>query len=138
MVAIAPRLAKAHWRRPISRTAELFTAVGLFNLLLFIPLLWVLPDLGDGRRSLWFFGDVRTMPAHMPHIMATVALVSLVITGVALLWVSSLPDLATLRDSSIGRGVSECSPGWLMGGMARRVNGICCTTALEFWAPSTS
>ena len=102
MVAIAPRMAKGHWRRPISRAAELFTVVGLFNLLLFIPLLWVLPGLDDGRRSLWFFGDVE-VPALMPHIMSTLALVSLVACGVALLWVSSLPDLAAIRDSSTGR-----------------------------------
>ena len=55
MVSIATRLAKGHWRRPISRAAELWTLVGLFNLLLFIPLLWVLPSLEDERRTLWFF-----------------------------------------------------------------------------------
>ena len=103
MVAIATRLAKAHWRRPISRSAELFTVVGLFNLLLFIPLLWVLPDLSDGRRSLWFFGAVDGVPAYSPHIWATLALAFLVLCGVALLWVSSLPDLAAIRDSSSGR-----------------------------------
>ena len=102
MVAIAPRLAKAHWRRPISRAAELFTVVGLFNILLFIPLLWALPGLDNGRRSLWFYGDLE-MPVYMPHIMSTLALLILVICGVALLWVSSLPDLAAIRDSSIGR-----------------------------------
>ena len=101
MVAIAPRMAKAHWRRPISRSAELFTLVGLLNLLLFIPLLWVLPGLDDGRRSLWFFGQ-GDVPAYSPHIWATLALVSLVVCGVALLWVSSLPDLAAIRDSSTG------------------------------------
>ena len=103
MVAIAPRLAKAHWRRPISRSAELFTVVGLFNILLFIPLLWVLPSLDEGRRSLWFYGDLRVMPEYMPQIMSTLALLSLVLCGVALLWVSSLPDLAAIRDSSMGR-----------------------------------
>lgn len=102
MVAIGPRLAKAHWRRPISRAAELFTVVGLFNLILFIPLLWVLPSLEDGRRTLWFFGELE-VPAHMPHILATLALVFLVLIGVALLWVSSLPDLAAVRDNSTGR-----------------------------------
>ena len=102
MVAIAPRMTKAHWHRPISRSAELFTLVGLLNLLLFIPLLWVLPGLNDGRRSLWFFGQ-GDVPSHSPHIWATLALVSLVVCGVALLWVSSLPDLAAIRDSSTGR-----------------------------------
>ena len=107
MVAIAPRLAKAHWRRPISRAAELWTVVGLFNLLLFIPLLWVLPSLEDGRRSLWFFDtghpDYSQVPVFSPHIWATLALVALVIIGLALLWVSALPDLASIRDNSTGR-----------------------------------
>ena len=114
MVAIGPRLAKAHWRRPISRAAELFTVVGLFNLILFIPLLWVLPSLEDGRRTLWFFGELQ-VPAHMPHIMATLALIFLVLIGVALLWVSSLPDLAAVRDNSTGRQhrlFSRLANGW--------------------------
>ena len=101
MVAIAPRLAKSHWRRPISRAAELWSIVGLFNLLLFIPLLWVLPSLEDGRRSLWFFGQ-GDVPAYSPHIWATVAIVSLVAIGIALLWVSALPDFAAVRDHSTG------------------------------------
>ena len=102
MVAIVPRIAKGHWRRPISRAAEMFSVVGLFNLLLFIPMLWVLPGLEDGRRSLWFFSELQ-VPAHLPHILSTLALVSLVLAGVALLWTSSLPDLAAIRDSSRGR-----------------------------------
>ena len=101
MVAIAPRMAKAHWRRPISRAAELWTVVGLFNLVLFIPLLWVLPSLEDGRRTLWFF-DSDKVPAYSPQIWATVALVGLVSVGLMLLWVSCLPDLAIVRDNSTG------------------------------------
>ena len=114
MVAIAPRLAKAQWRRPISRAAELFSVVGLFNLVLFIPMLWVLPGLEDGRRSLWFFGKLD-VPAHLPHILATLALVMLVLCGLALLWTSSLPDLAAIRDSSSGRRrrvFSRLANGW--------------------------
>ena len=115
MVAIAPRMAKAHWRRSISRCAELFTAVGVFNLLLFVPLLWVLPRLDDGRRSLWFF-EQKGVPAYSPHIWATLALVFLAVCGVALLWTSSLPDLAAVRDSSTGRRQSvfaRLAFGWL-------------------------
>jgi molybdopterin-containing oxidoreductase family membrane subunit len=114
MVAIAPRLAKAHWRRPLSRAAEMWTVVGLFNLLLFIPLLWVLPSLEDGRRSLWFF-DPGKVPANSPHIWATLALVALVITGLMLLWVSALPDLAAVRDNSTGwrqRWASKLAGRW--------------------------
>ena len=102
MAAIAPRIAKAHWRRPISRAAELWTVVGLFNLILFIPMLWVLPSLEDGRRTLWFFNDVKGVPMYSPHIWATLALVSLVVVGLMMLWVSALPDLAIVRDHSSG------------------------------------
>ena len=101
MAAIAPRIAKAHWRRPISRAAELWTIVGLFNLILFIPILWVLPSLENGRRTLWFF-DAGKVPAYSPHIWATLALAFLVLVGLALLWVSALPDLAAIRDHSTG------------------------------------
>ena len=114
LVAIAPRMAKAHWRRSTSRVAELFAVVGLFNLLLFIPLLWVLPGLGDGRRSLWFFGELD-VPAHLPQVMATLAVIALTLLGIALLWVSSLPDLAALRDSSTGgrqRWYGRLARGW--------------------------
>ena len=108
MVAIAPRLAKAHWRRPISRIAELFAVVGAFNFLVFIPLLWVLPSLADGRRTLWFYDPTdpgySKVPEYSPHIWATVALGFLVLAGIALLWVSSLPDLAAIRDESGRRG----------------------------------
>ncbi len=104
MVAISTRLAKGHWRRPISRIAEMYTAVGLLNLLLFIPLLWVLPSIENGRRTLWFFGN-SDIPGygHVPHFWTALALLALVVCGVAMLWVSCLPDLATIRDRSTGR-----------------------------------
>ena len=105
MAAIAPRLAKAQWRRPISRTAEMFTAVGLLNMALFIPLLWVLPGLDDGRRTLWFFDASSVhadVPVHSPHIWAAMSLASLVVVGLMMLWVSALPDFAAMRDHSTG------------------------------------
>lgn len=98
MVAIAPRMANAHWRRPISRAAELWSVVGLLSLLWFIPLLWVLPPLSDGRRSLWFFdmAHPNDVPSYSPHIWASAAILALVVTGLALVWMSSLPDFASL------------------------------------------
>ncbi len=117
MVAIAPRIAKGHWRRIISRPAELWSVAGLISLLLFIPLLWVLPGLEDGRRSLWFYhpGDVF---AHSPHLWTTLAIVALVVVGFALLWVSALPDFALLRDrapreSAAGRRYRWLARGWI-------------------------
>ena len=120
MVAIAPRIAKAHWRRPISRAAEMWSIAGLVNLILFIPLLWVLPSLEDGRRSLWFFNaqdpDFANVPVFSPHIWTTAAMVGLVVTGLMLLWVSALPDLAAARDSGVGgwrqRWSARLARGW--------------------------
>ena len=119
LVAIVPRIAKGHWRRPISRAAELWSVVGLFNLLLFIPLLWVLPSLEDTRRTLWFFDaqdpNFSQVPIFSPHIWATLALVGLVVTGFMLLWVSALPDLAAVRDSASGwrqRWAARLAPNW--------------------------
>ncbi len=102
MVAIATRLAKAHWRRPISRASEMFTVVVAYTLVLFIPLMFVLPDLSDHRRSLWFFDELH-MPAYMPHWMTLLSFAFLAVAGLALLWMSALPDFALLRDST-GRG----------------------------------
>lgn len=102
MVAIAPRIANAHWRRPISRAAEIWTLAGCLNMILYIPLIWVLPSLENGRRSLWFFGQQEGVPAYSPHIWATLAIISLAILGIALLWLSCLPDFALLRDHGNG------------------------------------
>ena len=117
MVAIAPRIAKAHWRRPISRVAELWTAVGLFNLLLFIPMLWILPPLSDGRRSLWVYFDGGDVPSYSPHIWSTLAILGLVVIGVALLWMSALPDFAMIRDHAQDgwkkRWATRLARGWI-------------------------
>lgn len=115
LVAIVPRIAKGHWRRPTSRIAEIFSVTGIFSVLLFIPLLWVVPGLQDGRRSLWFYGDLDGVSAYSAHIWSTVALVLLVLCGLMLLWVSALPDLATVRDNSSGlrqRISARLANGW--------------------------
>lgn len=125
MIAIIPRIAKGHWNRPISRIAELFGIVGLFNLVVFIPLLWVLPPLEDGRRTLWFY-HAGEVPNYTPHIWATLAMVALVVVGVLLVWMSALPDIAALRDrtpggtrkqrlyASLARGWKGTSAQWFM------------------------
>ncbi len=103
MMAIAPRLVKASWSKPMARVAEMFAVVGLFNLLLFIPLLFLLPS-GRGRFTLWFVdGWHKGWPPGAPHIWVLLAMIALVVCGLALLYVSSIPDLAAVRDHSTGR-----------------------------------
>ena len=101
MVAIAPRIANAHWRRSISRVAELFSLVGIVSFVIYIPVAWALPSMEDGRRTLWFYGELN-MPAHMPEITTTLVLLALTVNGLWLLWVSAMPDFAMLRDRSTG------------------------------------
>ena len=96
MVSIALRMVKAHWRRPLARISELFAVVGLFNFLLFIPLLWALP-VTTGRRSIWF-----DWPGHSPHLWDTISMGLLVVLGLALLYFAAIPDLAAVRDHSSG------------------------------------
>lgn len=101
MVAIAPRIANAHWRRSISRVGELFGLVGVVSFIIYIPIAWTLPSMEDGRRTLWFYGDLQ-MPAHMPEITTTLVLLGLTVNGLWLLWVSAMPDFAMLRDRTTG------------------------------------
>jgi molybdopterin-containing oxidoreductase family membrane subunit len=82
-------------------------------------MLWILPSLEDGRRTLWFFNptdpDFSNVPVNSPHIWATAAILGLVAAGVALLWVSSLPDFAAMRDNLTGwrqRFGSRLAFGW--------------------------
>jgi molybdopterin-containing oxidoreductase family membrane subunit len=87
IVAIALRAIKAEWRRPLSRAAQLFAVVGLFNLILYIPLMMALPNT-DGRYTIW----VNWHP-HSPHVYDTLSIIGLVVCGIALLYVSALPDM---------------------------------------------
>jgi Ni/Fe-hydrogenase subunit HybB-like protein len=122
MVAIAPRIANAHWRRPISRIAEIWTLIGCINLILFIPLLWVLPNLDNGRRSLWFYWEkqdnlwIPEVVKYSPHIWSTMAVLGLIVLGIALLWISCLPDFAVIRDQGPDgwrkKWASKLSLGW--------------------------
>ena len=41
LVAVAFRLTKSHWRRPISRISELFALVGVVNVILYLSLIHI-------------------------------------------------------------------------------------------------
>ena len=112
VVAMVLRLVKAHWSRPMTRVAEIYGAVGLVTLLMFIPLLFLVPR-ASGRRTIWFQDHDGVLGAGTdgkifgaPHVYDSLALLFLVICGLALLYVSALPDMATMRD----RGMSSSKP----------------------------
>jgi hypothetical protein len=112
LVAIAPRLARAHFSRPIARIAELWAVVGLVSLIILIPLLLALPS-ASGRRTFWFVDLYRDgWPAGAPHIYVILAVVFLVINGLALLWVGAIPDLAVVRDRTGSTLHKKLALGW--------------------------
>ena len=123
MVAIGPRIANAHWRRSISRVAEIWTLIGTVNLIVFLPLLWVMPSLDNGRRSLVFYWEAKGdwwfpfLIKFSGHIWTTVSIITLIVLGIALLWVSVMPDLALIRDHSPDgwrkKWASRLSRGWI-------------------------
>ena len=106
LAAAAFRITKSHWRRPLSRVSEIFGIVGVFNILLYIPLAIVLPSLNnpeivghelDVRRSIWFEGPIGS-----PFWWDLFGIIFLAVNAVALLWVSALPDMAEARQKATG------------------------------------
>ena len=96
MVAFVPRLARARWHGPLVRAAQVVAVAGLLNVLLFIPLLWLVPS-SAVRTTVWF-----DWPWGAPHFFDTIFVLMLVMNGFAFLWVQAMPDLASLRVQSGG------------------------------------
>jgi molybdopterin-containing oxidoreductase family membrane subunit len=109
LAAIAFRITKNHWRRSISRIAELFAVLNVVNIILFIPLMLALPPISNPdfaagvegqleiRRTIWM-----QVPIGAPHWWDFLGLVALAVTSLAILWVSAVPDMAEARASSTG------------------------------------
>ena len=101
IVAVALRLVKADWRRPATRVAELFTAVGLLNVILVIPLLIAMPST-EGRLNIWM--DWTVLGGGVPFITVGNLLAQLLLTftGLALLWASAIPDMSAALPQASG------------------------------------
>ncbi|MSQ05585.1 MAG: hypothetical protein EXR46_00035 [Dehalococcoidia bacterium] len=106
LVAVGFRFTKSHWRRPLSRISELFAVLGVLNVLMFIPLLMVLPPLKNPevvghqleiRRSIWFGGPIGS-----PYWWDMLGVVGLAVLGMAILWLSAMPDLAGAKLTATG------------------------------------
>ncbi len=114
LVAIAPMIAKANWVRPVARFAQLCSLVSIVISIWMIPMILNLPMLivdGARRRSIWFEG-----PDVSPHIWAVVALTTLIISSVGLIWAYGMPDFAAMRDHGTGwkqRFGNWAARGWI-------------------------
>ncbi len=98
IVAIAFRITRNHFRRAASRASEMFSLVGVLSVLMFIPMIAMLPSF-EGRRSIWF-----EVPFHgsLPGYSDFAAVIVLVVCGLGLLYISALPDMAAVRERGAG------------------------------------
>ena len=102
MLSAILRLAKAEWRRPATRAAEILTLFSLMTAVL-MPILhsgrpwrtlyWAFPY--DFQRGIW--SDVRSPLVWDPAAITTYLVCSTLFVAVAL-----IPDLAVLRDRASG------------------------------------
>jgi molybdopterin-containing oxidoreductase family membrane subunit len=96
------RLAKGFWGTGLRRAAELGALAGLVTTPVFLVLIQQLPD-WNGRRSIWFGWPGA------PQIWDSIAVIMLAVAGLALLYVSCIPDFATrahLQGSGFARTLS--------------------------------
>jgi hypothetical protein len=105
LLAFATRLAKGFWGIPLRRAAELFAVAGLVTTPLYIVLLFQVPG-WRGRPSIWF-----DWPG-APQLWDSVAIVLLSALGLALLYLTSLPDLAAARDAGSLGLARRLALGW--------------------------
>ena len=109
MVSIACRSVRANWGKPLARVAELYAITGLGVLLAYVPLVVALPSLYPNsdlpkeslRHTIWVYWH-----PHAPHIYDSLALLTLVITGIALVLISSIPDMAEFGARATGKRAS--------------------------------
>lgn len=110
IVAWATRAAKGQWARTLRRPAELGAAAGILAVLWFIPMLSLIPpftnEQGAIRFNIWF-----EWPVGAPHLWNFLAVLFTALLGLAILYVSALPDLAATRDLGSGLG-RALAPGW--------------------------
>ena len=105
VLAFMTRLAKGFWGIPLRRAAELGVVASLVTTPLFIIVLKQLPD-WQGRRSIWF-----DWPG-APHLWDGIAVVIFALLGLALLYLTSLPDFASRRDVGGSAVARALSLGW--------------------------
>ena len=97
----------------IARISELYAAVGVLTLALFIPLLLLVPN-ANNRFTLWFQADNGGSSIRIPwapHFWITLIIAMLVVSGIALLLVSARSDKANLNDK-LGKPRGWLSKGW--------------------------
>ena len=101
IIYIVSLFGKGYWGRALSRLSLLFVLGGITAAILLIPLTTQLPSLlaedGLRRRTIWF-----EAPALTPHFWAIAGLLAVLVAGIGLLYLTSLPDLVVMRSRASG------------------------------------
>ena len=110
IISAGLRLAKANWRRPITRVTENMAITGLLVTLMMLPAIAALPPL-EGRLNIWF-----DFPLGAPGVWDMLGFGTLAVIGISMLWALALPDLAAARDhlppSTRQRLIRRLALGW--------------------------
>ncbi len=88
LVAYASRAARGYWALPARRVSELYIIPAAISYILLIPILATLPRL-EGRANLWF-----NFHAGAPFLTDALAVATMLLAGLGMLWISVVPDLA--------------------------------------------
>ncbi len=105
VLAFMSRFAKGYWGISLRRVAEVYSVGGLVTAPLFIILLHQLPDF-YGRPSIW-----NDWPG-APVFWDTIAIILTTFAGLALLYLTSIPDFAAARDAGMGGMYRRLALGW--------------------------
>ena len=128
----------------MSRIAELFALCGVLNVILYIPLIYILPPISNPnfgpdshgelviRRSIWM-----EVPFGAPHLWNFLGIVCLAVAALALLWLSALPDMAEARHTATGFRGARCTGNWPAIGTAPSGSGTGKRSAWLTWAGCT-
>lgn len=109
ILAFATRFAKGYWAIPLRRAAEIYSLSGLITAPLFVILLAQLPDWHQ-RWSIWNTATI-TWPG-APHFWDGAAIILISFAGLALLYLTSIPDFAAARDAGMGGLYRTLALGW--------------------------
>jgi len=106
IICFITRLAKGYWSLPIRRVAELFYVTGLVTTPLFLVMVAQLPD-WTNRPTIW------TNWKGGPVFYDSVFMIGLALTGLAMLYLTGLPDYAEARAMG-DRGIrARLARGWM-------------------------
>ncbi|MSQ10928.1 MAG: hypothetical protein EXR52_08010 [Dehalococcoidia bacterium] len=98
ILSVATRLTKGYWRKPLVRIAELFGATTILLVLLYLPLIPVIPP-PTSHMSFWVNGSW----VGEPQVVLLFSVLGLALCGIGYIFTSVRADAAAVGDQTGGR-----------------------------------